>query len=337
MKVWAGRLLMAAVLIGAGAVPSAADVKTEERTLVKFEGMLGRMAGMFGGRAARDGVVATVSVKGDRKMSRSGDTGQLIDLAGERVYELDMKKKTYKVVSFDELRARLREAQARASEAAKNRPDEPDQPARTGDEPQMEIDFDLKETGQTRVISGHACREVVMTVTVREKGKTLEDAGGMLLVSNTWLAPELAALKEVADFDRRYAQKLYGELVSVEAMQQMAAAMAMYPGMKAAMERMNKENVNMTGSPLLTTVTFQAVKGAQQAAAEKEDESASAGGGGLMGGLARRMMRRKQETPEAAEGGNRATILTSTVEVLKVSTDVAATDVDVPAGFKQVN
>ena len=46
-----------------------------------------------------------------------------------------------------------------------------------------------------------------MTITVREKGKTLEQGGGMVLKSDMWLAPTIAAMKEVADFDLKYAQK----------------------------------------------------------------------------------------------------------------------------------
>lgn len=44
-----------------------------------------------------------------------------------------------------------------------------------------------------------------MTIMVREKGKTLEQGGGMVLKSNMWLAPTIAAMKEVADFDLKYA------------------------------------------------------------------------------------------------------------------------------------
>jgi hypothetical protein len=58
-----------------------ADVRTRERTAIKFEGMLGRVAGMFGGRAARDGIVSTTLVKGDRKMTQSDATAQIIDLS----------------------------------------------------------------------------------------------------------------------------------------------------------------------------------------------------------------------------------------------------------------
>ena len=49
---------------------------------------------------------------------------------------------------------------------------------------------------------------------MREKGKTLEQSGGLVMTSDMWLAPKIAAMKEVADFDLRYAQKLAGPMVS---------------------------------------------------------------------------------------------------------------------------
>lgn len=323
--------ILAVAILACGVSVAFADVKSQQKSLVKFEGMLGRMAGMFGGKAMKDGLVNTVAIKGDRKMTVTGETGEIIDLAEEKIYRLDMKDKSYKVVTFAELRKQMEDAQRKARENA----DKAEKEREKGkeQEPQVEVDFDLKETGQKRTLLGHDCREVVMTVTVREKGKTLEQGGGMVLTSNMWLSPEIPALKEEAAFDRKYAQKLYGQLVSVEAMQQAAAAMAMYPQMKEAIARMSKEKVNMSGTPLLTTMTFAAVANPQQAEQQRESED-SGGGGGLMGGLARKMMKKKQDEPKDATPG-RATIMTSTLEYLSIATDVQPADVAVPAGFKQ--
>jgi hypothetical protein len=55
---------LALPLLALTAPPTIADVRTRERTAIKFEGMLGRVVGMFGGRAARDGIVSTTVVKG---------------------------------------------------------------------------------------------------------------------------------------------------------------------------------------------------------------------------------------------------------------------------------
>ena len=340
MRFALSRTLVVAALAASTASVAYADVKTQERTQVKFEGMLGRMMGMFGGKAMKDGLVSSIAIKGDRELSVTEDTGEIVDLREEKVYHLDLKKKTYTVVTFEEMRRQLREAQEKARQQAKEAKPEAEQ--KKADEPQMEVEFDLKETGQKKSILGYDCREVVMTVTTHEKGKKLEESGGLVMATHLWLAPEIPALKERMEFNRRYAQKVYGELISPETMQQMAAAMAMYPGMKDAITRMNKESVNMSGTPLLTTMAFQTVVSEQQAAEQRkqqESESSPSSTGGLSGMLARKMMKKKPEPAEGAQAGNqspnRATIFTSTNEVLKIATDVAPADVALPAGFTE--
>ena len=99
-----------------------AEVKTREKSQVKIEGMIGRMVNMFGGKAAKEGVVSTVAVKGNRKATMNDSTGQIIDLSEEKIYDLDMKKKTYEVTTFEELRRRMREAREKAQKDAEKEP-----------------------------------------------------------------------------------------------------------------------------------------------------------------------------------------------------------------------
>ena len=42
-----------------------ADVRTEEKVLVKFEGAIGTVVNLFGGKGAREGVKTTVALKGE--------------------------------------------------------------------------------------------------------------------------------------------------------------------------------------------------------------------------------------------------------------------------------
>src|SRR5215210_7492838 len=98
--------------------PASAEVKTREKGQVKLEGTLGRVVGMFGGKAAREGTVSTTAVKENRKATMNDNTGQIIDLSEEKVYDLDVKKKTYEVTTFDELRRRMREAREKAEKDA---------------------------------------------------------------------------------------------------------------------------------------------------------------------------------------------------------------------------
>ena len=300
--------------------PLQADVKTRDKGQVKFEGVLGRMMGMFGGKAAKDGVVTSNAVRGDRKAEFNDTRGRIVDLKEEKVYEIDMKKKTYEVTTFDELRRRMREAQEKAQREApteqEGRDPKDERPAK-----EMEVDFDVKETGQTKTLAGYDTRQVIMTVTVREKGRTLDDGGGLVMTADSWIGPEIPAMKELAEFEMRYWKALAPETAGMSA-EQMAAAVAMFPMIKSAMERLQKESVKLEGTPLATTTTFEAVKSKEQMAEQPQ----SSGGGGLGGMLARRLAKRDDKP--------RSTIVTINHETLEVATNVADTDLAIPAGFK---
>lgn len=306
------------------AAPLVAEVKTRDKTQFKLEGMLGRMVGMFGGKAARDGVAGTTAVKGNRKLTMTESNGQIVDLADEKIYEVDYRRKEYRVTTFDEMRQRIREQQEQArKEAARQEGRE-----EKGDTPQKEyeFDFDAKETGQKKAIAGYDARQVLMTLTMREKGKTLEEGGGFVMVADTWFGPEIAALKELADFDMRYFKALYGEQMGLAA-DQMAMVLAMYPALAKASARLKQEGDKLSGTALATTTTFEIVKTPQQVEEEAKAQDNS-GGGGIGGMLARRMA--KREPPKA-----RALVFTLNHEFQEVATTVPPADVEIPAGFKE--
>jgi hypothetical protein len=319
-----------------------ADVRTEEKSRFELGGVLGRMVNIFGGKGAREGVTSSIAVHGDRLARMNDTSGQIIDLGEEKVYELDLRKKQYTVTTFAELRRRMEEAQRKAEESARKanaREAKADSKERDPNQKEMEVDFDLKETGQKKTINGFDTREVVMTITLREKGKTLEQGGGMVVTDDMWLAPKIAAMKEIAEFNQRYALKLQGPMIAGASAQDLAAAMAMYPMMKQAVARMNTENVKMDGTPISSIVTMDAVQSAEQAAqvAKRDEDSkpdAGSGVGSLLSGLAKRRAAPKKEDGQN-ENKARSTFMTTTNEVLKVTTTVSAADVAIPTGFKE--
>jgi hypothetical protein len=181
---------------------------------------------------------------------------------------------------------------------------------------------------------------VVLTITMRQKGQTLEQGGGMVLTVDSWLAPKIAAMKEITDFDMKYAQKMFGPMVAGASAEDMAAAAALYPMMAPALARMRTEGTKMDGTPISTVLTLDSVKSADQIA--QESQAAQSGGdsgskpasvGGMLGGFAKKMADKKMASGDAAKP--RATVMTSTNDVLKIVTDVSAADVAVPAGFKE--
>ena len=84
------RIAVVACAVGALAAPAYAEVKTRDKSQVKFEGMLGRMLSLFGGKGAKEGIESRTAVKGNRKATMSDNTGQIIDLGEEKIYDLDL-------------------------------------------------------------------------------------------------------------------------------------------------------------------------------------------------------------------------------------------------------
>ena len=324
------------------AAPAHADVKKEERNQVSFAGMLGKVFNFFGGKSAREGVVSTVAVSGERKMTTTGEnTGQIIDLQEEKIYDLDLRRKTYKVTTFEEIRRQMREAEAKARESASREPSS-EQPSKN-DGKEMEVDFDVKSTEQTKVINGFDTRQVIATITVREKGKKIEDSGGIVMTVDTWLSKSAPSLKEIADFERRYWEKLAGPISAVDA-QQMATVVAMFPGVKDAFARFSREDLG--GTAIQSTTSMDAVKSAEQMKQQAAEGSSASSNekplsvGGALGGFMRRRQQ-QQEEKEAASKPNanpaRSTFMTINNEVLKIASNVTAADVALPAGFKERN
>lgn len=320
-----------------------ADVRSDQRVKFQLGGALGKMVNMFS-KSAREGVTTMVAVKGNRKATMNGDsTGQIIDLAEEKIYDLDLKKKTYKVTTFAEIRKQMEEAKRQAEQAAKEeRPAEPGQPSKPAEKDpnakEYEVDFDIKNTNETRTINGFDTKKSVVTITVREKGKTLNDAGGMVMTTDTWLAASAPSTKDLAEFDMKYAQKIYGPMVVGASAQDMAMAMAMYPQMKPALDKMAAEGAKLQGTAILTDMRVEAVPPgtANQSAAAPPppEEPKKKGLGGMLGGL-KKMAAEAEKNQNSESKPQRAIIMTTSVEMLKLTTDVDAASVAMPAGFAE--
>ena len=141
----------------AASVPLSADIRTDQKVRFQLGGAIGKLVNIFGGKGAREGVTSVVAVKGNRKATMSDTSGQIIDITEEKIYDLDMKKKTYKVTTFAEIRRQMedakREAEKNAREAA--REERSDKPAeKDPNAKEVEVDFDVKHTGATKSING---------------------------------------------------------------------------------------------------------------------------------------------------------------------------------------
>jgi hypothetical protein len=143
-----------------------ADVRTDQKTTLQFGGALGSLVNMFGG-GGNEGAASSVAVKGNRKATLNDRTGQIIDLGEEKVYDLDVRKKTYKVTTFDELRRRMEEARKKAEADAKRSEGVPASrpaPQKDPNAKEMEVDFKIENTGQSKAINGFDTKQSIMTI-----------------------------------------------------------------------------------------------------------------------------------------------------------------------------
>jgi hypothetical protein len=299
-----------------------ADASLEQKTQMHFGGVLGGIINVFGRSATHEGLVSQTYVHGDRRAMVTGSSSEIVDLGDEKIYRLDLDRKTYTVTTFAELRKQFEEARERAEKQSREKSEK-------SDAPEWEADFDVKDTGKKADVNGYNAHQVIVTVTVHEKGKKLEQSGGAVLTADMWMGPKLPAIREVGDFERRYAEKLYGKNFGGAEAQQMAVLMAQTPSFGKAMKAFSEKKSSFDGSPVRTVLTFETVAGTAQKA-QQEDSGSSSPLGGLLGRI-----KAKRDGGEQQSAPGRSKLFDSTVDVLKATMSASASDVAIPAGFKQ--
>src|SRR5262245_33770057 len=102
------RFLSIAGMMSVAACPLLADFTYRETTKVTGGLMVSAMkvAGVFSKQARQIGEPTqnTVSVKGDRLVHRNQLHASVIDLASQTITSIDLEKKTYSVVTFEEMK-----------------------------------------------------------------------------------------------------------------------------------------------------------------------------------------------------------------------------------------
>lgn len=307
-----------------------ADANVEHKVQAHFGGALGGVINAFGGKSTHEGATSTTYVKGNRKATVGEGSMEIVDLDEEKIYNVDLNRKTYKVTTFDELRKKYEEQKARAAKDAERQ--SKDKEAKK-EGPEYEVEFDLKPTGATQEIAGFKTHQVIATITVHEKGKKLEQSGGSVLTSDMWIGPKIAAMNEITDFDRRYFEKLYGSGVAGADMQQLAMLLATNPEFGKAMKQLSQKQTTLDGTPVKTIMTFETVAGAEQTAKKSEEDSSSQSlsAASIVGGFMKKAAQKKQA--DSGQAANRSKLFDSTYEVLKATSAASSSDVSIPSGF----
>ncbi len=319
------RLLPAAgvvVAVGLLAAPLYAGARVEEKTSMKFFGGFGKLMNTFGGEATRDGLVQTMAVHGDRMKTMAGDTGQIIELAEEMIYALDLKRGTYRVTTFAEFREQMRQAQEALMQGAGGA--EGGDPGGGVPAAVWVAEVDVRPTGLEETIHDFDTRQVQVVVTVHQRGMTLEQGGGAVLTADLRVGPRLAAMDEVADFNRRYVEKL--DLFGADQAQQLAQILMASPALRQAMAEFGKHQGELEGTPIRTTLALESVA---------NPNAPEAGGPPSLGGLLKGLGKPGKKREGEPAGAERKPRFTSTTEVLSATPSANAADVALPPGLER--
>jgi hypothetical protein len=334
---------------------SRADFKYTQSSKMTGGAMAGMMkvAGVFSkqAREAREPIVSTELLKG-HKMRRDSSDGNstIIDLDGRQIIEIDNLKRTYSVITFDQMRQRLEAAKVQMQEQmAKQNKGNPQQ-ANFKITPKLSV----TEGPGTRTVMGLATQEVKVDIDMLMEASDPNQPGqtGQLqtwVKSDQYVASSIPGSEQVREFQQAMAKELDwvpGEMFGAN------------PQVSAGMAELRK-NSAVQGFPMLQYISIGMgapgqAGGANPNASSRQTSSPPASGasdisnpsaaavqtlGKMFGGFHRKKNKDQNDGGEAtaAPPSEPGALMEMTVEVTALSTDpLDASLFAPPAGYQQV-
>ncbi len=317
-----------------------ADFSYDSTTSITGGALIGvmKMAGAFSkdARKALEPMTTTTTVKGNRMMTRTADSTQVVDLDKETITHMDFTKRTYSVTTFAEMRQALEEMAKKMNQRGGG-----------ADPAAMQFDIKMRDTGQQRTISGSPAHEVIMTMNLQGQDAKSGQKGGLDMTNDMWVAPGIPGYAEARDFQIRLAQKLNwtpggNPMLNRPDVQRAMAEMAKNGGKLdgMVMQASIQMGGSMEGMPAQSARQSGPSQTSSAAPGSVSDALGSALGGRLgLGGLGRK---RKEQpvasTSEPSENGSASgNLIEMSTQVTRYSASpVDASPFEVPAGFTQV-
>ncbi len=298
-----------------------------------------KMAGMFSkdARQAMHGSTITISLKGNKMRHESSlGTAQIFDLDGRRIIDIDLKHKTYSVMTFEQMKEQVAEAKRKAAEEQAKRS------GKKGDDTKVTIKpkISISPGAGSKEILNYSAKETKVRVDMEMEA---QDSKGNNQSGNTWVNSDnyVAPVKGYDEVKRFYA-KMSKELDWVP-----GAVMQGNPNVQInqPMIEYKKNLEKLNGMPLLSFVSVgmgpnPGTTGQDAAAApeKKEGNAITKGLGGMMGGFGKHKQKDSSEDDSAkapsAQGGSLMDMTTTVTSFSNSAVDAGL--FEIPAGFKQV-
>lgn len=363
-----------AFLTLAAAVAAHADVTLEQRMTVEGTGLMsaGNMSG-----------TTRTTISGDRSRSDSdiqlqsrfvrmlahgagGPSADIVRLDQDKIYHLDLNKKTYTETTFEELRSQFQHAM----DQAKQNPQQSPQPVDESQCEWLDPKVQVNKTGEKATIAGFEAERLTISASQPCKNKKTGAICEVALGLDEWLAAQFTAGAEATRFQRAYAEKMgfdtaYSRDISERAQQMFARYKGVWSELATKMKDVKGYPVKMSfafafGGQQCKDNNAATQQTADDTSSQKTESPPTTPGGlaGQLGGkIAGALFHRKKEQPAAADAstGSAGTgtagtaaaaalppgllpLVTISSELVSVSTDAASPAVfDVPADFHKVD
>ena len=354
--------LMLALFLGPGL--SKADFKYTQSSKMTGGMMAGamRMLGHFS-KQLREPMVSTTYFKNNRMRRESPDgTVEIIDLASQRIIQINTKKQAYSVMTFEQMRQALANMQQKMQQGMRQQKDQ----QKGQPNVQFQMNIHVTPTNQTQQLLGQIAQEMKIEADMVMQGQDpKQPASGtqsatMQMGVDSWIAPHVAGYQEVHAFYIQMAKLMNWSPNTVPMMD---------PRMSKAMVDLAKSGKLPVGLPLLQTINFgmagmppagngtspQASSNSQGQDSQSSNQTGSPQGvaakaiGGMFGGFGRFGHKKKQQDSSqtdnsispppqgAASSPGTASLMEMTVQVTSFSSDAVDSSLfEIPAGYRQV-
>jgi len=313
------------------AVSMYADFSYHESSKITGGMMAGMMkvAGVFS-KTAREPIESDIAIKGNKMARRSRTHLNLIDLDAKTITDVDLEKKQYSVITFDEMRQALENMSKKMKKDSNA---------------DMKFTVTATPTGKTKQFSGFDAKEIQMKMGMEVTDAKSKQNGAMVIYTNLWIAEGVPGYSEVATFHKKMAEQLNWTPGGNMFMAQPEAA--------KGMAEVFKEVSKLNGAPVFQVIAMGpegmvplTADAPQTAAEQPKTPKPSAGsvlGGALgsrLGGFGRKKSEPAQEPPaeqsQAQAQQQTGALLEMQTEFSAFATTANASLFDIPAGFKQV-
>lgn len=249
-------------------------------SMLKMAGALSKQA-----RKAGEPIVSTVYLKDNRMANVSPDSIEIIDLDNETITRIDIVKRTYTVITFQQIKEQMAKAQQEMEKKRAEHSADTAAPNSNADNVKMSFDVHVRKTGAEKQVSGLATSEAILTMVMNATDQNTKKTGTMAITNDMWLVPDIPGYTQVRDFYMRLASKM--GMMTVGGGLDLSKTLAQNPGASQALEDMGKEMQKIKGVPVMqvmrmgTTTNGQPLPAASEAPLPADSSPAMPSGGDI--------------------------------------------------------